>query len=58
MKFYPGTGDFDRIGFGEGKNFAINVPLAPGCNDDTFRFLFKKTFESLIKVYPADVIFL
>jgi len=35
-KFFPGTGDFDENGFGDGKFHALNVPLKVGLNDDTF----------------------
>ena len=27
--FYPGTGDVDEVGEGDGKGYTVNVPLAP-----------------------------
>lgn len=48
MKFYPGTGNYDRVGSGEGKHFSVNVPLKPGCTDESFKFLFKKIFQKVI----------
>lgn len=58
LKFYPGTGNFDRNGEGEGKHFAINVPLKPGCTDDAFKYLFKEIFERVVQVFNPNVIFL
>ena len=48
LKFYPGTGNYDRIGTLEGKFYSVNVPLKPGCNDDSFIFLFENTFEKVL----------
>lgn len=35
--FFPGTGGLNSIGEGEGKHHSINVPLAPGIDDDSYR---------------------
>lgn len=50
-KFFPGTGDFDENGYGDGKFHALNVPLKVGLNDDTFRFIFDKIFDEVMSVY-------
>ena len=34
--FFPGTGGLNQCGEGEGKNHAINVPLLPGIDDQTY----------------------
>ena len=39
--FFPGTGDVKDIGEGEGKGYAINVPLLDGLTDDDFREIYK-----------------
>lgn len=39
--FFPGTGDLKDIGEGEGKGFAVNVPLLNGLDDDSFVEIFK-----------------
>jgi len=31
--FFPGSGNYDSIGEGEGKGFSINVPLKQGIDD-------------------------
>uniref|UniRef100_A0A0E0EKL0 Histone deacetylase n=1 Tax=Oryza meridionalis TaxID=40149 RepID=A0A0E0EKL0_9ORYZ len=39
--FFPGTGHITDVGAGEGKHYALNVPLSDGIDDDTFRDLFQ-----------------
>ncbi len=36
-EYFPGTGDVKDKGFGQGENYAINVPLHDGMDDDSFR---------------------
>lgn len=39
--FFPGTGDIKDMGEGEGKGYAVNVPLLNGLDDDSFVEIFK-----------------
>jgi len=32
-KFFPGTGAVTDIGEGDGKYYALNIPLKGGCSD-------------------------
>src|SRR5919107_6446312 len=41
---YPGTGAGSERGVGRGKGYTINVPLAPGANDDAYM----ATFDQII----------
>ncbi|EQB61586.1 histone deacetylase 1, partial [Vairimorpha apis BRL 01] len=34
--YFPGTGMLDDVGLGKGKNYAVNVPLKNGIDDETF----------------------
>lgn len=38
--FFPGTGNYDELGEGDGKYHSINVPLKSGMDDDSYRELF------------------
>ena len=58
MKFFPGTGQSDSVGTGNGKYYSVNVPLKPGCDDDTFKYVFQKTFEKTCQIFQPSVIFL
>ena len=57
-KFFPGTGNFDSIGMDEGRFYSVNVPLKPGCDDNTFLHIFDKVFDRLVSLYRPEVIWL
>lgn len=40
-EFFPGTGDLKDIGYGKGRNYAVNVPLRDGINDENYRSVFE-----------------
>jgi acetoin utilization deacetylase AcuC-like enzyme len=42
--FYPGTGDVNEVGSGEGRGTNLNVPLPAGCGDAEYL----KVFEQII----------
>lgn len=42
--FFPGTGDINDNGYGEGSHYALNVPLNSGIDDDSFYHLFKTVY--------------
>lgn len=44
--FFPGTGDVRDVGIGEGKGYAVNVPLRDGVGDDDYQ---GKLFRPVIK---------
>ena len=52
---FPGGGDADEIGEGEGKGFTINVPLPPGSGDDIFMDAFE-SFLPIVKEFYPDII--
>ncbi|EGV63143.1 histone deacetylase [Yamadazyma tenuis] len=56
-EFFPGTGAMDERGIGRGKNYAINVPLKDGIDDDSYIRLFKSIMEPLItKFQPTAIV--
>ena len=48
--FFPGTGDVKDIGEGEGKGYAINVPLLDGLDDDNFTEIYKNVSSLFILI--------
>ena len=54
--YFPGTGDVDEIGFGEGKNYSINVPLKDGINDEGYHRLFDNIIDRAIEVYQPGAV--
>lgn len=56
-EFFPGTGSVDEVGIGSGKNYAINVPLRDGIDDESYIRLFKLIMEPLItKFQPTCIV--
>ncbi|KAG1368106.1 putative Histone deacetylase [Cocos nucifera] len=43
--FFPGTGHIRDVGFGQGKYYALNVPLNDGMDDDSFRGLYRPVIQ-------------
>ncbi len=55
---FPGTGFIDEIGKGEGKGYAVNVPLPIGTYDDIYLKAFRAVVLPLIHAYEPDVLVL
>ena len=53
---FPGTGFPDEMGQDSGRGFAVNVPLAPGTDDDLYLSVFKEIVPPLIHAYNPDVL--
>lgn len=52
--FYPGSGNIDSVGEGLGRYHALNIPLKPGMNDETFFQLFKSVMNKVMEVYKPE----
>ena len=57
-KFFPGTGSAKDIGQGDGKYYSLNVPLRPGCTDESYEYLFPKIMDRVMEVYKPEVVWL
>lgn len=56
--FFPGTGHIKDVGVGPGKNYALNVPLNDGMDDENFRGLFRPIIQKVMEVYQPDAVVL
>jgi acetoin utilization deacetylase AcuC-like enzyme len=54
--FYPGTGDVDEVGEGEGKGYTVNVPLAAGGGDDVYASAFERVVLPVLESYAPELI--
>ncbi|OLY83889.1 Histone deacetylase clr6 [Smittium mucronatum] len=55
--FFPGTGDIRDFGVGKGKNYAINVPLRDGIDDDTYESIFQPILRKVMEHFrPGAVV--
>jgi acetoin utilization protein AcuC len=53
---FPGTGFPDEMGEGPGRGYAVNVPLAPGTDDDLYLWVFMEVVPPLVRAYDPDVV--
>ncbi|CAK7329217.1 unnamed protein product [Dovyalis caffra] len=56
--FFPGTGHIEDIGVGQGKNYALNVPLNDGMDDENFHGLFRPIIQKVMEVYQPEAVVL
>lgn len=56
--FFPGTGHIKDVGVGPGKNYALNVPLNDGMDDESFRSLFRPLIQKVMEMYQPDAVVL
>jgi acetoin utilization deacetylase AcuC-like enzyme len=54
--FYPGTGDADEVGEGEGAGYSVNVPLAAGSGDAVYRRAFERIVLPVLEAYAPDLV--
>ncbi|MBI5649159.1 MAG: histone deacetylase [Chloroflexi bacterium] len=53
---YPGTGNWDEIGEGEGRGYTVNVPLPPGVGDAGYQLVFDDLLFPLAERYRPQLI--
>ncbi|MDH3362638.1 MAG: acetoin utilization protein AcuC [Gammaproteobacteria bacterium] len=53
---YPGTGAAEETGTGRARGTKLNIPLAPGADDDDFREAWQKVEAYLVKMRPQFII--
>ena len=53
---FPGTGDVLELGKGAGRGYAVNVPLEPFTEDDSYIEVMDSLFTPLITSFAPDVI--
>lgn len=53
---FPGSGFVDEIGQGDGRGYAVNIPLLPGARDDAFEKAFEEVVLPLFNTYDPDVL--
>jgi acetoin utilization protein AcuC len=54
---FPGTGFVEEIGLGQGRGYAVNVPLPPGMDDELFLEGFMAVVPPLVQAYQPDFVF-
>ena len=57
-RFYPGTGDVEERGTGEGLGYTINVPLPRSCGDEAYLLALHEVVEPALCAYRPELIIL
>ncbi len=53
---FPGTGDIDDIGLGDGVGYALNVPLPPSADLACYDLVFEEVIQPALRGFQPDVI--
>jgi acetoin utilization protein AcuC len=53
---YPGTGFVEQKGEGKGEGLKINIPLPPGAGDKSYKVVFEKIIEPVVKEFKPEII--
>ena len=53
--FYPGTGASDEVGAGAGRGYTLNIPLAGGHGDASYRRLFGELVMPAVERFDPDL---
>jgi acetoin utilization protein AcuC len=53
---FPGTGFPEDMGQGPGRGYAVNVPLAPGTDDDLYIWVFMELVPPLVHAFDPDIL--
>ena len=55
--FFPGTGNFDDVGFDKGRYHSVNFPLNEGVDDQTYEIIFRRVIDQIYEVFrPGAVV--
>jgi acetoin utilization deacetylase AcuC-like enzyme len=54
--FYPGTGDVEEVGEGEGRGYTVNVPLAAGSGDAVYASAFERVVLPVVRAYAPELV--
>ncbi len=56
LSLFPGTGFVEETGEGKGQGFSVNVPFAPGTDDEIFVWAFDEVVPPLLRAFAPDVL--
>ncbi len=56
FSLFPGTGFVEEAGEGKGQGFSVNVPFAPGTDDEIFISAFDTVVPPLLRAFAPDIL--
>ncbi|MGM0555702.1 MAG: histone deacetylase family protein [Myxococcota bacterium] len=54
--FYPGTGDVQEMGRGDGTGYTLNIPMPGGMGDGDYKHAFETVLEPVMDQYEPDIV--
>jgi len=54
--FYPGTGDLDEVGEGDGRGFTVNLPMPAGLGDAEYRRAYREIVEPIGRAFDPELV--
>ncbi|OQS02019.1 histone deacetylase, partial [Thraustotheca clavata] len=54
----PGTGDIKDVGYGDGKNYAVNFPCHDGMDDESFTAVFRDVISKVMEHFAPGAVVL
>lgn len=54
--FYPGTGDVQEMGRGDGVGYTLNVPMPGGMGDGDYKHAFERVLEPVMDQYEPELV--
>jgi len=54
LGIFPGTGQAEYLGLGDGEGFTVNLPLQSGCGDSTFDAAFAEVIRPVTTQFKPD----
>lgn len=57
-EYFPGTGELRDIGIGQGRNYAVNVPLRDGIDDFSYKAIFEPVIRNVMQYFQPEAVVL
>ena len=54
--YYPGTGNFNEVGFGEGEGYTVNIPLSGGFGGGDYLAFMDRIIKPIALEYEPDLV--
>ena len=54
--FYPGSGDADEVGLGDGRGFTVNVPMEVGAGNADYECVFRSVVIPVLRAFVPDIL--
>ena len=57
-EYFPGTGAIQDVGYEQGKNYSVNVPLTDGMDDEHYEYIFNPLMDEIFLRFRPEAVLL